>query len=298
VSNHLGGTFTFGTEQNLFGAICDPKGPASSVGAIIWGVGAGELRVARSLARIGIVAMLMRQRKGGFERLDTEGVRYCKEAIEALRSRRPVDSFILVGNCSRASISLRATVDDPCVIGLVLSNPAMDPVFTTLESYKRKLLSAAAWRRLLAGKANPLFHLRSAKRIKTLFLGRLGRTDEKELIAKSGARFKGDMMMPDNVGPRLEALTRSGLRVLLIFSENDIALGYFRKLYGRSFDGLNEVPGMSAEILSTPAHILTLDDSAAGAFSETICRWAERERLVDRRVPRSADPSPRSAVLR
>lgn len=297
MSNRLGGTFTFGTEQNLFGAISDPKGPASSVGAIMWGIGAGELRVARSLARIGIVTMLMRQRKGGFARLDTEGVRYCREAIEALRSRRSVDSFILVGNCSRASISLRVAVDDPRVIGLILSNPAMDPVFTTFESYKRKLLSAAAWRRLLAGKVSPLFHLRSAKRIKTLFLGRFTRTDEKELIAKSGARFNGDMMMPDNVGPRLEALAGRGVRVLLIFSENDIALGYFRKLYGRSFDGLNEVPGMSAEVLPTPAHILTLDDSAAGVFSETVCRWAERALLVDRRAPRPADPPPRSAVL-
>ena len=100
VTNSLGGAFTFGADQNLFGAICDPKGPASAVGAIIWGVGAGELRVARSLARLGIVAMLMRQRKGQFERLDTEGVRYCKEAIEVLRSKRAVDSFILVGNCS------------------------------------------------------------------------------------------------------------------------------------------------------------------------------------------------------
>jgi hypothetical protein len=296
--NNLGGTFTFGADQNLFGFICDPKGPASSVGAIIWGVGAGELRVARSLARLGVVAMLMRQKKGEFDRLDTEGVRYCKEAIEALRSRRTVDSFIFVGNCSRASISLRATIDEPCVVGLVLSNPAMDPVFTTLETYKQKLLSAASWRRLLTGKANPFFHLRSARRIKTLFLGRLARTNEKELIAKSGAQFSGQLMMPDNVGPKLEALVKRGVRVLLIFSESNIALGYFRKLYGKTFEGLSKVPGMSTEILSTPAHILTLDDSAAEAFSETICRWAERERLVDRCAPRPADESLASAALR
>jgi hypothetical protein len=218
--------------------------------------------------------------------------------MDALRSKRAVDSFILVGNCSRASISLRATIGDPCVTGLVLSNPAMDPVFTTLASYKERLLSAASWRRLLSGKANPFFHLRSAKRIKTLIFGRLARTDEKNLIAESRAQFNGDLMMPDNVGPRLEALAERGVRVLLLFSESDIALGYFRRLYGRSFARLNEVPGMSAEVLSTPAHILTLDDAAAGAFSEAICRWAERERLAYRHVPRSADASPPFAMAR
>jgi pimeloyl-ACP methyl ester carboxylesterase len=297
VSNRLGGAFMFGAEQNLFGAISDPKGQASSVGAIIWGVGAGELRVARALARLGIVAMLIRQSKGQFERLDTEGVRYCKEAIDALRSRRAVDRFILVGNCSRASISLRTTLDDPRVVGLVLSNPAMDPVFTTLQSYRQKLLSAASWQRLLAGRANPLFHLRSAKRIKTLLFGRLVRSNEKELIAQSGAQFKGDLMMPDNVGPRLEALAGRGVRILLVFSESDIALGYFRRLYGRSFARLNAIPGMSAEVLSTPAHIFTLDDAAAGPFSDTICRWAGRERFADRRVPQVIEPSPPSAAL-
>jgi hypothetical protein len=254
--------------------------------------------VARSLARLGFVPMLMRQRKGEFDRLDTEGVRYCKEAMDALASRRAVDSFIFVGNCSRASISLRVTIDDPRVIGLVLSNPAMDPVFTTLETYKKKLLSAAAWRRLLAGKANPLFHLRSAQRIKTLLFGRLARADEKALIAQSGARFTGHLMMPDNVGPRLEALARRGVRVLLILSESDIALGYFRKLYGRAFEGLKRISGMSAVILPTPAHVLTLDDSAAGALSAAICSWAEQERLVDRSVPPSSDFSRPSAALR
>jgi hypothetical protein len=297
VNNRLGGTFTFGADQNLFGAICDPKGPLSSVGAIIWGVGAGELRVARSLARLGVVAMLMRQRKGEFDRLDTEGVRYCREAIETLRSMRAVDRFIFIGNCSRGSISLRATIADPRVIGLVLSNPAMDPVFTTLATYKQKLLSAASWRRLLTGKANPLFHVRSAKRIKTLFFGRVARVNEKQLIAESGARFNGDLMMPDNAGARLEALGRRGVRVLLLFSEGDIALSYFRKLYGKSFEGLSGAPGISAEMLATPEHVLTRDDHAAGALSEAICRWAERERLVDQRARRRAEPSVPSAAL-
>jgi len=112
-----GGMFTSGAGQDLVGAISDSKGPASSVGAIIWGMGAGELRVARSLARLGIVAMQLRQKERGFARLNTEGVSYCREAIEALRARRGLENFILFGNCGRASISFYAAVDDPRVVG-------------------------------------------------------------------------------------------------------------------------------------------------------------------------------------
>src|SRR4051812_38154830 len=164
VNERIGdGMFRFGPEQCLIGAISDPKTSPCSIGAIIWGMGAGELRIARSLARLGIVAMLLRQKERAFSRLDTEGVRYCKEAIEVLRAKRGVESFILMGICGRASISFYTAVDDPRVIGLILTNPALSPGLTVLESYKNKLRSADSWRRLFAGKLDLSYHLKSAK---------------------------------------------------------------------------------------------------------------------------------------
>lgn len=297
LSERIGpGMFRFGPEECLVGAITDPKTSPSSVGAIIWGMGAGELRIARSLARLGIAAMLVQQKERAFLRLDTEGVRYCKEAIEALHAKRGVDSFILMGICGRASISFYTAVDDPRVIGLILANPALSPVLTVLESYKYKLRSAASWRRLIAGKIDLAHHLKSAKRIKTLLFGRLARTDEKTLIASSKATVNRDLMMPDNIGPRLEALAERGVRVLLVFSDRDPGLGYFRKRYGKSFARLSQVPGMSVEVLSTAAHRLTLDDSASSGLTDTMRRWAESARFLARQTSSPDDPPRRPAA--
>ena len=288
--------FRFGPEQCLVGAITDPKAAPSSVGAIIWGMGAGELRIARSLARLGMPAMLVQQKERAFLRLDTEGVRYCKEAIETLRAKRGVESFILMGICGRASISFYTAVDDPRVIGLILANPPLSPVLTVLESYKNKLRSAASWRRLIAGKIDLSHHFKSAKRIKTLLFGRLVRADEKTLIASSKATVNRDLMMPDNVGPRLEALAERGVRVLLVFSDHDPGLGYFRKRYGKSFERLSRQPGMSVEVLSTAAHRLTLDDSASIGFADTMRRWAESARFLARQKASPDDPPQPRAV--
>jgi hypothetical protein len=299
LSERLGaGMFRFGPEQCLVGAITDPKTSPSSIGAIIWGMGAGELRIARSLARLGMAAMLVQQKERAFLRLDTEGVRYCKEAIETLHAKRGVDSFILMGICGRASISFYTAVDDPRVIGLILANPALNPVLTVLERYKNKLRNAASWRRLITGKIDLAHHLKSAKRIKTLLLGRLVRADEKTLIESSKATVNRDLMMPDNIGPRLEALAERGVRVLLVFSDQDPGLGYFRKRYGKSFERLSQHPGMSVEVLSTDAHRLTLDDSAASGFADTMRRWAESTRFLVRQtssphdLPRPPVPDP------
>jgi dienelactone hydrolase len=294
LSERIGaGMFRFGPEQCLVGAITDPKTSRSSVGAIIWGMGPGELRIARSLARLGMAAMLVQQKERAFTRLDTEGVRYCKAAIESLHAQRGVDSFILMGICGRASISFYTAVDDPRVVGLILANPALSPVLTVLESYKHKLLSAASWRRLIAGKIDLSHHFKSAKRVKSLLFGRLMRADEKTLIASSKAAVNRDLMMPDNIGPRLEALAARGVRVLLVFSDKDPGLGYFRKRYGKYFERLSRQPGMSVEVITTAAHRLTLDDSASSGLEDTMRRWAESARFLARQMSSPDDlPQP------
>ena len=98
--------------------------------------------------------------------------------------------------------------------------------------------------------------------------------------------------MPDNIGPRLEALAERGVRVLLVFSDQDPGLGYFRKRYGKSFERLSQEPGMSVEVLSTAAHRLTLDDSAASGLTDTMRRWAEGARFLARQTS-SPDDLPR-----
>jgi hypothetical protein len=118
------------------------------------------------------------------------------------------------------------------------------------------------------------------------------RADESALIEKSGTALNRDLMLPANTGPRLEALARRGVRVLLVFSEKDPALGYFRKLYGRSFERLSQLPGMSVVVLPTSAHGPAADDSAAGAYADAIRSWVEGAGFAAPPKPRTAEVPP------
>ena len=157
--------FRFGPDDCLVGTITDPANGASKTGAVIWGMGVAEIRVARALARLGIVALQVREKERAFERLDTEGVRYCKAAIEVLGEKRSVDKFILFGNCGRASISFHTALQDPRVSGLILTNPHVSEALTVSASYKRKLLSKESWRKLLTGKLDLAAHLDAVRRL-------------------------------------------------------------------------------------------------------------------------------------
>ena len=269
-------------------------------------MGVAEIRVARALARLGIVALQVRQKERAFERLDTEGVRYCKAAIEVLAQMRRVDNFVLFGNCGRASICFHTAIQDPRISGLILTNPHVSEVLTVSASYKRKLLSKEAWRKLLTGRLDLAAHLAAVGRLKTLVLGRLLRADEKKLIAT--ASLNRDLTLPDRIPERLRELADRGVRTLLGFSQNDEGLGYFRAQYGKSFERLREVPGVSVEVLSTDAHVLSLDDWATGALTEIVSRWATDSRFATRQgqcprrgeLPKSRPlpDSPRNPPLR
>ncbi len=164
-------------------------------------MGVAEIRVARALARLGIVALQVRQKERAFERLDTEGVRYCKAAIEVLGEKRGVENFVLFGNCGRASICFHTALQDPRVSGLILTNAHVSDVLTVSAFYKRRLLSKESWRKLLTGKFHLAAHLAAVRRLKTLVLGRVFRADEKDLIATTS--LNKDLTLPDRIPERL-----------------------------------------------------------------------------------------------
>ncbi len=60
----------------------------------------------------------------------------------------------------------------------------------------------------------------------------------------------------------------------MAFSENDAGLTYFRRLYGKSFQRLKAMPGLSIKLLSTETHIPSHDEAAASALVSMVDRWA------------------------
>jgi hypothetical protein len=270
-------TFEFGPDDCLVAAITDPPGGASKIGAVVAGMGIAEFRVARMLANLGIVTLQVREKNPPADwntlinLLNAEGVRYCKESIEVLRDRRGVERFICMGNCGRGSIPFRVALEDPRVVGLILSNPHISPALTIRESYAQRLLSAESWRRLLSGKADLKYHLPNARLLAMSLFGRVAGIDEKKLIDQSG--HNKDLTLPDRFDERVRGLTERGVRVLMAFAENDEGLAYFRRLYGQSFEKLKAIPGVSLELLATSAHVISQDDDAAGALAGLISAW-------------------------
>jgi len=283
--------FRFGPDDCLVATITDPANGCSEVGAIVWGMGVAEVRIARALARLGIVALQIRQKERAFARLDSEGVRYCKAAMEVLAEKRGVENFVLMGNCGKASICFHTALQDRRVSGLILTNPHVSEALTVSTSFKRRLLSKESWRKLITGEFHLGYHLAAARKLKTLILGRILHAEEKDLIAT--ADLNRDLTLPDRIPERLVALAARGVRILLAFSQKDEGLGYFRTQYGKSFEKLSAVPGVSVEVLPTDAHVLSLDDSASGALAKFISRWASERSFT---TPTIAQPSDRRRI--
>src|SRR5262249_43276056 len=157
------------------GAITDPPHGKATIGAVIHGMGVAEVRAARKLASLGVVTLQMQLRDepdDWITLLNAEGMRYCKEALELLHEQRGVERFICMGNCGRAAVSFRVALDDPRVIGIVLTNPHISPALTIRESYAQRFFSLKSWRRLLAGKANLKYHLPNLRLLVMSLLGR------------------------------------------------------------------------------------------------------------------------------
>jgi hypothetical protein len=289
-------TFYFGPDDCLQGAITDPTHGRATIGAIIHGMGVAELRTARKLAKLGIVTLQMQihqEPDDWVTLLNAEGVRYCKEAIKLLHEQRGVDSFICMGNCGRGSISFRVALDDPRVVGLILTNPHISPALTIRESYAQRFLSRESWRRLLGGTANLTYHLPNIRLLVLSLLGRVLGVTERKLIDQSG--HNKDLTMPDRFDQRVAGLARRGVKVLMAFAENDEGLSYFRRLYGQSFGRLTS--GLSIKLLATTTHIPSHDDAAAGALARMVDEWA-REAGFAKAAPRVGGPRPPTAHAR
>ena len=267
--------FYFAPNERLTGAITDPPHGRASVGAVIAGMGIAEVRVARTLASLGITTLQFREREEPADwkaAFNTTGVDNFREAIVLLRERCGIERLICVGNCGRGSAAFRVAVDDPRVIGLILTNPHISPALTIRESYARRLLSLASWKQLLAGKANLRYHLPNVRLLAMSLLTRVARISEKALIDQSG--HNQDATMPDRFDERVAHLVRRGAKVLMAFSENDEGLTYFRRLYGQSFERLDAMPGLSIELLPTTTHVPSHDNAAVSALVSMVDRWA------------------------
>ena len=279
-----GKLFEFGPGGSFLGSITEPARPGSQTGVIVFGLGISEVRIARGLARLGLVAMQIRlvrnyhdsERRNRF--YDDSGIGACRQAIDELASKRGIQQVILMGNCAEANLCFNTARVDPRVVGLILTNPHVNEVLTAVDAYARKLFRFAAWRRLLTGKS-------SLAALRWFVRGRLQGADERWLAAQSP--FTKDIALPLDFDQKLASLmSERGMRAILVFSYTEDGLRYFRKTYGGTLDNLAASGGLTIEILTRDAHVFSRDDEAARQLSEIICRWGEKA-LVRQDTPRA-----------
>lgn len=173
----------FGPGGRLFGVLTTPCRPLAGAPTVILfdagriphvGWGRGAVETARAFAAEGRTVLRMDTAGIGDSRADPDGpaeVLYSRAQVEDARAamdRLAVpgrDRFVLVGTCSGAHVAFHAALADRRVVGLGLLNlqrfvwnpgdsleVAMRNQLPAGDFYRRRLLRAETWKRLLAGR--------------------------------------------------------------------------------------------------------------------------------------------------
>jgi pimeloyl-ACP methyl ester carboxylesterase len=161
-------------------------------------------------------------------------------AMDFLRTRLPIERFILAGLCSGADNAFQVALRDERVVGAVMMNPRTFCVhdLETVEKLEQARFVEGAlgqkqkWIKLLKGQVNLTWHLRNlGPNLKGLAQRKLSRVLEK--IKRHD----------ETVPARLRGMASRGVETLLVVSEHDPGTEYVDVLYPTEMKALEKVSG-------------------------------------------------------
>lgn len=236
--------------------------------------------LARALAAAGIAAMRFDSRGMG----DSEGAAGEPEpaehlmpdigaAIGAFAIHAPeVTEFVLCGLCDGASAALMYAPADPRVRGLVLLNPwvgsAAGAARTVLRHhYQRRLRDPEFWRKIAAGRFDPLASARSL--LATVRMARGGQDvaqdESPDPAAEAGLRIDSAMA---------QALDAYSGRILLVLSGRDRTAAQYSDIVAQSLRWRALLRGGQAVRLAVPDADHTFSRRAQGdALARDVITW-------------------------
>jgi hypothetical protein len=242
-----------------------------------------DVRVAKRLAKLGFLAVQMRlikdtahhrdvQRR--FATYDTSGVARCRQAMDTFGATHGIKQFIFMGNCALANISFNTALVDSRVVGLILTNPYVSKRLTSGLGFKLRwhLLRRRSWSRLLRGKMN----LRSPRAPNSGSAMQAHSSDGNppDVQGTSPPDLNQDIMLPPDFDRRLEILSRErGMPVLLVFSENEAGLEYFRRFYRKTLRRLIAAGSLRLEVIDTQVHDFSARDDSALRLNDVVADW-------------------------
>ncbi len=237
----------FGPAGRLFGVLSEAHG-ARQLGVILLNTGAdphvGPSRLYVPLAREWAAQGLtvLRFDLGGLgesapppgapkgDPYPPHAIQDIRAAAELLRARG-VTRVVLAGLCSGAYFAFHAALTDLQLAGLVLVNPQLywraghsvemvrqKPIYQQ-SFFKRSVMSAEGWRRVIRGELKP-------KHMLTVMRRRLETLASAQVVRVS-ARFGLGKASPErDIGRQLMKLVQGTTPLFLVFSEADIGLDY------------------------------------------------------------------------
>lgn len=212
-----------------------------------------------------------------------------RAAMDVLQDRRGVDDFVLMGICSGAADSFRASCEDPRVAGIVMIDP---PTFFPtgrhrLERLRRLLLDPRRWRRVLGSRLPRIEpgRLRGVRRRKAPTVG------QPQEARATDAPETPSSELREAAGQAFQALAKRGVQVLLLvtgdqrysYSYRDQIFDAFPKLDLRRIVEVHLFPGAD--------HTFTRERDR-NTLSKRVREWLHRRVAHTDRNSRFLDPSP------
>lgn len=253
----------FGPDDVLFGVVTEPSGNERRRRAVVlvntgadYHIGAGRMYVsmARRWARRGYVVLRMdlaglgdsdtRQGMPDNEVFPTTAVEDVRGAIEFLRERYRVGDVTLAGVCSGAYHALRAAVASVPLNRIFMINPEtfswkegtpiddihLAEVVGSAGVYRKRALSVAHWRKLLAGRVD-------VARITSLSVRRMMLSLES---TSRNVRRLLRMPLPGDLGWQLEQIADRGVKITIVFSRGEPGIELLRMQGGAAIENLGE----------------------------------------------------------
>jgi pimeloyl-ACP methyl ester carboxylesterase len=270
----------FGSREYLTGIVTAPSsGLTRDVGLLVLNAGlvhrVGPNRVgveiARSAAAGGVVALRFDFSNLGDSRaridslpVEASAVAEVQAAMDELGRTHGLERFVLFGICSGAEHALRASLEDPRIVGAVMVDGyAYRTPGYYLHYYGPRLFHLGAWRRRLAER------------------GPLAGWFRRSPFEANGSRRHTAQPPKRRFPPRarfkevLDTLTARGVELLLVYTGEGMADHYSYE--GQFFDAFPEYRGRSVEVvfLAATDHLFSRTRSRA-ALAGALQRWANR----------------------
>jgi hypothetical protein len=268
-----------GPNDELLYTITDARGEPR-LGAILWGLGVAEVKIARGLAKRGVASMQVRINGPEFyddrrnEIYRRSGIDYCKLAMDKLATERGVTSFILMGTCACANIGFHAALTDSRVVGLILANPYVSTAQRVRTLGWDKFAKPGGWKRSWNAGAG---HARAALSTVWRFVGGRFRSTT-ALPVKTAVSHTGErraIELPGDFPREIGKLCDRGSKVLIACSTTDDSLPYLRKRHGSDLRKLEARGNLNFVEVQCSVHTFSTDDSAAALLNDAISRWIE-----------------------